>query len=55
MQKKTIKWAKTANKQERQKKKRERQREIEIDSQIKSKVWLVRMHEKQKSRLIRFD
>ena len=28
---------------------------IEIDSQIKSKFWLVRMREKQKSRLITSD
>ena len=42
---------KTAYKQERQKKKRERETKIKIDSQKKSKFWLLRMCEKQKSLL----
>ena len=43
---------KTANKQERQREKREQERKIEKDSQKRSKFWLLRMCEKQKSSLI---
>ena len=39
-------------KQERQREKREQERKIEIDSQKRSKFWLLRMCEKQKSSLI---
>ena len=46
---------KTANKQERQRKKRKWERKIEIDSQKRSKFWLLRMREKQKSSLITSD
>ena len=46
---------KTANKQERQRKKREQERKIEIDSQKRSKFWLLRMREKQKSCLTTSD
>ena len=46
---------KTANKQDRQRKKREQERKIEIDSQKRSKFWLLRMCEKQKSCLITSD
>ena len=53
MQKKDDKVGnKTANKEG---KKRERERKIEIDSPKKSKFWLLRMREKQKSCLITSD
>ena len=45
----------TANKQERQRTKREQERKIEIDLQKRSKFWLLRKCEKQKSCLITSD
>ena len=48
-----IKWAtKLAIKRKAKGKKREREKNIEIDSQKKKEIWLMRMPEKQKSRLI---
>ena len=50
---KMIKWTtKLAIKRNAKGKRREREKNIEIDSQKKKEIWLMRMPEKQKSRLI---